>query len=155
MYEGRLLHGLVHPEMGHVPVHRDAVRDPYEGCCPFHGDCLEGMAAGPAINERWGRLAQDLELDHPAWKLEARYLAQGLASFIYVLSPERLILGGGVMQQPQLFPLVRQELLAQLNGYIAAPAIVGDIDQYVVPPGLGNRAGIAGALALAQLACEG
>lgn len=155
MYEGQLLHGLMHPEMGHVPVRRDPARDPFEGACPFHGDCLEGLASGPAISQRWGRAAQDLEPHHPGWKLEAEYLAQGLASFIYVLSPRRLILGGGVMQQPHLFPLVRQELLRQLNDYVKVPAIVDHIDEYVVPPGLGGRAGIAGALALAERALEG
>ena len=155
MYEGQLLHGLMHSEMGHVPVRRDPARDPFEGACPFHGDCLEGLASGPAISQRWGRAAQDLEPHHPGWKLEAEYLAQGLASFIYVLSPRRLILGGGVMQQPHLFPLVRQELLRQLNDYVKVPAIVDHIDEYVVPPGLGGRAGIAGALALAERALEG
>jgi len=154
LYEGRLLHGLMHPEMGHVPVQRDPVRDPFEGSCPFHGDCLEGLAAGPAIEARWGRPAGDLEPEHPAWKLEAEYLAQGLASFVYVLSPQRLILGGGVMQQRHLFPLVRQALLERLNGYVKVPALVDDIDTFVVPPGLGNRAGIAGALALAERAAS-
>jgi len=152
LYEGRLLHGLMHPEMGHVPVRRDPVRDPFTGSCPFHGDCLEGLAAGPAMEARWGRPARELEPGHPAWDLEAHYLAQGLASFVYVLSPQRLVLGGGVMQQPHLFPLVRRELLSQLNGYIQVPPIVEAIDEYVVPPGLGGRAGIAGALALAERA---
>ena len=92
--------------------------------------------------------------EHPAWQLEANYLAQGLASFVYVLSPQRLILGGGVMQQPHLFPMVRQELLAQLNGYIKVSAVVDAVDEFVVPPGLGNRAGIAGALALAERALD-
>lgn len=152
MYDGQLLHGLMHPEMGHVPVRRDPVRDPFEGCCPFHGGCLEGLASGPAMEQRWGRPATDLEPDHPGWQMEAEYLSQGLASFVCVLSPQRLILGGGVMQQPHLFPLVRQQLLAQLSGYIKVPAIVDDIEAYVVPPGLGSRSGIAGALALAELA---
>ncbi|MFH1570014.1 MAG: ROK family protein, partial [Gemmatimonadota bacterium] len=152
--DGHLLHGLMHPEMGHVPVRHDRQRDPFEGACPFHGDCLEGLASGPAISQRWGRSAQELEPHHPAWQLEAEYLAQGLASFVCVLSPRRLILGGGVMQQAHLFPMVRRELLRQLNGYIRVPAIVERVDEYVVPPGLGSRAGIAGALALAARALE-
>jgi fructokinase len=136
--------------MGHVRIPHDWERDPFPGRCPYHGDCLEGMAAGPAIGERWSQRAETLPPDHPAWALEADYLAYGLVNFIVTLSPQRIILGGGVMEQPQLFPLVRQRVLEVLNGYVQAPQILEAIDAYIVPPGLGNRAGVLGALALAH-----
>lgn len=149
---GQLLHGLLHPEMGHVHIPHDWERDPYPGRCPYHGDCLEGMAAGPAIGDRWGQRAETLPPDHPAWALEATHLAYGIVNFIVTLSPQRIILGGGVMEQPQLFPLVRQRVLEVLNGYVQAPRLLEAIDEYIVPPGLGNRAGVLGALALGQQA---
>lgn len=154
MVNGQLLHGLIHPEMGHISLPHDWAVDPYAGRCPYHGDCLEGMAAGPAIGDRWGQPAFELPAGHPAWALEAHYLALALRTFICTLSPQRIILGGGVMEQPQLFPLVRQKTQAVLNGYVQSPAILQQIDSYIVPPGLGNRAGVLGAmaLALAQLA---
>jgi fructokinase len=146
---GQLMHGLIHPEMGHVrlPRHPD---DPYPGACPFHGDCLEGMAAGPALQGRWGQRAETFPLDHPAWEIEAHYLAYGLVNFICTLSPQRIILGGGVMDQAHLFPLVRRKTQELLNGYVQSPEILERIDQYIVPPGLGNRAGVLGAIALAE-----
>jgi len=150
LIDGKPVHGLIHPELGHIPVPHDRAADPYEGFCPYHGDCLEGMAAGPAIGERWGRPAVDLPSDHPAWQLEAHYLALALHVFICTLSPERIILGGGVMEQMQLFPLVRHKVIAYLNGYIQSPSILSNIDGYIVPPGLGNRAGVLGAFAQAQ-----
>jgi fructokinase len=148
MVNGNLLHGLVHPEMGHVRIPHDWEADPYAGHCPFHGDCLEGMAAGPAIGERWQQPAETLPADHEAWPLEATYLAYGLVNFIVTLSPERIVMGGGVMEQPQLFPLVRAKVQKYLNGYVQDPAILSDIDSYIVPPGLGNQAGVLGAIAL-------
>ena len=150
MAAGRLLHGLLHPEMGHLRVPHDRQADPFPGSCPFHGDCLEGLASGPALEQRWGRQAETLPPDHPAWALEARYLALGLVNIILTLAPQRIILGGGVMQQPLLFPLVRREVQKLLNGYIHAPEILERIDNYIVPPALGNRAGVLGAIALAQ-----
>ena len=150
LIDGKPVHGLIHPELGHIPMPHDRAADPYEGFCPYHGDCLEGMAAGPAIGERWGRPAVDLPSDHPAWQLEAHYLALALHVFICTLSPERIILGGGVMEQMQLFPLVRHKVIAYLNGYIQSPSILSNIDGYIVPPGLGNRAGVLGAFAQAQ-----
>jgi len=152
MVGGRLLHGLIHPEMGHVRIPRDPEADPYAGCCPYHGDCLEGLASGPAIEGRWGKRAEFLPADHPAWELEAWYLALGVVNFICTLSPQRVIMGGGVMEQPHLLPLVRQRVQGLLNEYLQAPEILERIDQYIVAPGLGNRAGIAGALALAMQA---
>jgi fructokinase len=149
MVGGRLMHGLVHPEMGHMRLPR-AADDRFPGICPFHGDCFEGLAAGPAIKARWGKSAETLPPDHPAWQIEAETIAQALGNIICILSPQRIILGGGVMEQPQLFPLVRQRVQALLNGYVQHPAILRDIDQYIVPPGLGNRAGVLGAIALGQ-----
>jgi fructokinase len=155
MVNGRLLHGLLHPEMGHIVLPHDWEKDPYEGKCPYHGDCFEGMAAGPAIEERWDTKGQNLPGDHPAWELEAHYIAQALRSFICTLSPQRIILGGGVMQQPQLFPLVRQKTLEALNGYVQSPTILHNIDAYIMPPALGNKAGVLGAFALGMMAENG
>jgi fructokinase len=152
MVSGQLIHGLIHPEMGHVRIPHDWDRDPYPGVCPFHGDCLEGLATGPALEARWGQPAETLPPDHPAWPLEAEYLALGLVNFICTLSPQRIILGGGVMQQPHPFPLVRRRVRELLNGYLQAPIILDRIEEYIVPPGLGNRAGVLGAIALAQQA---
>lgn len=152
LFNGRLMHGLIHPEMGHIRLPRDARADPFPGACPFHGDCFEGLASGPAMEKRWGQRAESLSADHPAWALEAHYIALALSSYICTLSPQRLILGGGVMAQPQLFPLVRAEVRRLLNGYIQSPAILEDIDAYIVPPALGDRAGVLGALALARTA---
>lgn len=147
---GRLLHGLVHPEMGHVRVPHDRARDPFPGACPFHGDCLEGLASGVALRERWGAPADALPAGHPAWALEAEYLALGLAAIVAVLSPERIVVGGGVMRQPELLPGVRARLGTLLAGYVRAPAILGGMEGYVVPPALGPRAGVLGAIALAR-----
>jgi len=146
---GQSMHGLVHPEMGHMLLPRDASADPFPGVCPFHGGCLEGLASGPAILARWGQPAERLPADHPAWALEARYLALALANLVCTISPQRVVLGGGVMEQAQLFPLVRREVVSLLNGYIQSAAILEDIDTYIVPPGLGNRSGRLGAIAMA------
>jgi fructokinase len=147
---GRVLHGLLHPEMGHIRVPRDKARDPYGGCCPFHGDCLEGLASGPALEARWGKPASELPPDHPAWGLEAEYLGSALATWVYTLSPKRIVLGGGVMRRQELFPLIRRELARLLNGYIRVPQLSENLDEYVTPPQLGPRAGVLGAIALAE-----
>jgi len=152
MVNGQIVHGLLHPEMGHIRVPHDRQRDPYGGCCPFHDDCLEGLASGPAIQARWGIPAPELPTDHPAWALEAHYLALGLANWVCTFSPKRIVLGGGIMQQPCLFPLLRAELVRILNGYIRVAELLENVDQYVIPAQLGNHAGIAGALALAEQA---
>ncbi|MFL7810380.1 MAG: ROK family protein, partial [Anaerolineae bacterium] len=110
MVNGKLIHGLVHPEMGHMRLPHDLERDPFPGVCPFHGDCLEGIANGPAIEARWGQRGEMLSPDHPAWALEARYIALGVVNLVCILSPQRVILGGGVMQQAQLFPMIRSEV---------------------------------------------
>ena len=151
---GQVLHGLVHPEMGHIRIPHDQVRDPYRGCCPFHCDCLEGLACGPAMEERWGVPAPRLPVAHSAWALEAHYLALGLANWVCTLSPKRIVLGGGVMQQQWLVPLVRSELVRLLNGYVLSRELAENLNQYVVPAMLGNRAGIAGALDLAERAYQ-
>ena len=150
LVNGRRMHGLIHPEMGHVRIPHNWEDDPYPGRCPFHGDCLEGLASGPAIEERWEKPARQLPPDHPAWLLEANYLALALVNYVCTFSPQRLILGGGVMEQLQLFPLIRQQVQQLLNGYVQSPAILERIDETIVPPGLGNRAGVLGAIALAQ-----
>lgn len=149
---GQPLHGLLHPEMGHILIPHDRTADPFAGCCPYHGDCLEGLASGPALSARWGAPAETLSPDHPAWALEAGYLAVALANFILILSPRLIILGGGVCEQASLLPLVRREVAARLGGYVQAPAILERIDEFIVAPALGNRSGMLGALALARRA---
>jgi fructokinase len=147
--EGSLLHGFMHPEMGHIMIPHDREKDPYKGKCPYHGDCLEGLASGPAIEERWGLRGEDLPDNHPAWELEAHYLALACATYISILSPERIILGGGVMERPHLFPLIREKTQVILNDYISHDRVLAGMESYIVPPGLGKRAGMLGALALA------
>jgi fructokinase len=155
LVNGSLMHGLLHPEMGHMRIPHDRVRDPYAGACPYHGDCLEGLAAGPALQARWGERAERLPADHPAWPLEAHYLALSLVNLICILSPQRIIMGGGVMAQAHIFPMIRNEVQELLNGYVQAKEILKRIDQYIVPPKLGAQAGILGALALARAARTG
>jgi len=145
--EGRMIHGLVHPEGGHVLTRRHP-DDTFEGFCPYHGDCLEGIAAGPALEKRWKVKGSELPPDHPAWAMEAFYIGQAVANTVLLLSPKKVILGGGVMHQMQLFPLIREEVRKNLNGYVSASAILQDIDNYIVPPGLGDNAGLCGSLAL-------
>ncbi|MED3835003.1 ROK family protein [Peribacillus frigoritolerans] len=146
--EGNLLHGLIHPEMGHIIVRRHP-SDQYEGNCPYHKDCLEGLAAGPAILERWGKAGDEIQDQAQVWEMEAHYLAQALVNYLLILSPERIILGGGVMRQGQLIPLIREKVRDILNGYVHHSAILSAIEEFIVPPGLGENAGISGALALA------
>jgi len=150
-----LIHGLVHPDMGHIRIPHDWQVDPFPGTCPYHGDCLEGLASGPAMEKRWGTRAENLPDDHPAWDLECQYLALALANFVCTLSPQRIILGGGVMQQPHLFPVVRQKVQKYLNGYVRSSRILDEIDTYIVSPGLGSQSGVLGAIALADFALHG
>ncbi len=149
---GQPLHGLVHPELGHIVMAHDRQRDPYAGNCPYHRDCFEGLAAGPAMNQRWGQRAETLGPDHPAWDLETTYISLALQTVICTLSPERIVLGGGVMQQSHLFPSIRQKTQTFLNNYVHSPSILEQIDAYIVAPGLGTHSGMMGALALAQQA---
>lgn len=153
--EGRLLHGLVHPEMGHMLL-RPCKDDPApHGFCPYHDGCLEGMATGVAIEKRWGVPAAQLPPEHIAWDIEAEYLAQMCANTIVILSPKKIVLGGGVMHQVHLFPKIRRRTQELLNGYVANDTILHDIDNYIVAPGLGDNAGAAGSLLLALDALKG
>jgi fructokinase len=150
MANGRLLHGLLHPEIGHMRIPHDRERDPFEGVCPFHGDCFEGLASGEAMRARWSRPAEELD-DEAAWELEAEYLALGLVNVICTLSPQRIVLGGGVPKHPTLLPLVRRRVRDLLAGYLDAPELGEEIDAFIVPPALGDRAGVLGAIELARL----
>lgn len=152
MVNGEPVHGMLHPEMGHILIPHDWQADPFPGVCPYHGDCLEGLATGPSVEKRWGQRGETLPIDHPAWQLEAHYIALALVNYILVLSPQKVILGGGVMQQLQLFPPIRAEVQKLLNGYVRTPQVLERIDEYIVPPELGGRAGVMGAIALAYLA---
>jgi fructokinase len=149
MANGRLMHGLVHPELGHMRIPHDRERDPFDGVCPYHGDCLEGLASGEAIRARWGAAAEDSAEDR-VWRLEAEYLALGLVNVICTLSPQRIVLGGGVMKETRLLPLVREQVSELLAGYISAPELAGDLGEYLVAPALGDRAGVLGSLELAR-----
>lgn len=152
--EGNMVNGLLHPEMGHIYPIRDP-KDNYKGRCPFHLDCLEGLASGPAIEERWGIKGYNLPIDHQAWDLEAYYLAQALVNYILIISPEKIIMGGGVMKQHQLFPKIRKNVQELLNGYVKKDEILTNIGSYIVPPKLGDNAGICGSLALALNSLKG
>ena len=154
MIGGKLVHGLVHPEMGHMLL-RPVADDPTpKGFCPYHDGCLEGMANGPAIEKRWGVSAKELPPEHRAWDIEAEYLAQMCVNTIVMMSPKKIVLGGGVMHQLHLFPKIRKRTVELLNGYVAHKAILEDIDNYIVPPALGDNAGAAGSLLLALEALE-
>jgi fructokinase len=150
MAGGKLLHGLLHPEFGHMRIPHDRAADPFDGVCPYHGDCWEGLASGLAIEARWGRPAASLDGDQAVWELEARYLALGLVSVMCVLSPERIVVGGGVAHHDGLLALVRRDVLALMNGYLEATAVSDEIADYITLPQLGMRAGVLGAIALAQ-----
>jgi fructokinase len=144
MAAGKLLHGLVHPEFGHMRIPHDRGRDPFEGVCPYHGDCWEGLASARAIEARWSRTPQDLDGNQAVWALQSHYLALGLVSVICVLSPQRILLGGGVMSHPGLLALVQREVDRLMNGYQEAATIM--------LPALAPRSGVLGAIALAETA---
>ena len=149
--EGNLVHGLMHPEWGHMPLcpRKD---DPMpQGICPYHGACLEGLASGPAMEARWGVPGRELPPDHPAWELEAHYLAQMCVTAIMTVSPEKIVLGGGVMGQKHLFPLIRQETVRLLGGYIAG---IGNAEDLIVPPACYPDSGLIGSLLLAEGAAK-
>ncbi|SEK76700.1 fructokinase [Carnobacterium iners] len=141
---GELLSGYGHPEMGHIMVrlHPD---ETFKGTCPYHGNCLEGIAAGPAIEQRYGKTGHELTSDSAVWEMEAYYIAQALMNYTLIVSPERIVLGGGVMKQAQLFPLIRQEFEKLMGDYVELPPL----EEYIVPPALGDNAGITGCLLLA------
>lgn len=150
--DGRPVHGMLHPEAGHMLM-VPAKGDEQHCICPYHTRCLEGLAAGPAIEKRWGRSAAELTASAEVWELESDYLAQAVTNLIMVVSPQRIILGGGVMHQKQLFPLIRRKVVEQVNGYIRT-AELADMDSYIVPSDLQDNQGILGALKLAQMAVE-
>lgn len=144
----KFIYGLSHPEMGHIFIKKHP-SDNYNGKCPFHKDfCLEGLASGPAIEERWGKKGNELPVDHPAWDLEAYYLAQALVNYILILSPKKIILGGGVMKQKQLFPKIKKYVKEFLNDYIQNENILNIDSDYIISPKLEDNAGVLGAIAL-------
>ncbi|MFJ5758989.1 ROK family protein [Neobacillus sp. NPDC093182] len=147
--QGKLLQGLTHPEMGHILVRRHP-KDEYQGKCPYHGDCLEGLAAGPAIEERWGAKGIDLIDRQEVWELQGYYIAQALMQYVLILSPKKIILGGGVMNQKQLFPTIYKYLKVFVADYVHLP----ELSDYIVSPGLGDYAGITGSLMLAKQALQ-
>jgi fructokinase len=148
---GKIVHGLTHPEAGHMRLPHERSKDPFPGNCPFHADCFEGLAAGPALEARWGQSGDSLPDNHPAWELEAGYIAAALANVILTISPRRIILGGGIMERRFLFPLIRAQVKELLNSYITSPVFAGELDDFVVPPALGKRSGVLGALAMAKI----
>ena len=148
---GATIHGLQHPELGHVPM-PTLPGDDFPGVCIYHGRCLEGIASGPAIAARAGRPVIEIPADDPIWDVTATYLAHGLMTFVVTLSPRRIILGGGVMRQAHLMPRVRRALQGVLNDYVHVPELADRINEYVVPSGLGQEAGLYGALVLAERA---
>lgn len=150
MVNHELLHGLTHPEAGHMIIRHDIKADPFSGACTYHGDCFEGLATGFALEKRWKTRGETLPDDHPAWALEANYIAQALVNTILMLSPKKILLGGGVMQREAMFPLIRNQVVRLLNGYVNSDQILNGIDSFIVPPGLGKRAGVLGAVALAK-----
>jgi fructokinase len=141
---------MLHPEMGHLLIPHDREQDPFPGNCPFHGDCFEGLANGPAIEKRLGVPGIRVPEDDAFWDIEADYIAAALMNYILTLSPKKIILGGGVMQREFLFPKVRQRVRELLNGYVSSKSLTENIDEYILPPGLGNQAGSLGAIALAM-----
>jgi fructokinase len=151
---GCILHGLTHPEAGHMRLPHDRKKDPFPGVCPFHGDCFEGLASGPAIARHWRQPAEQLPDDHPAWELEAAYIAYALVNTILQVSPRCIVVGGGVMEHRALFPAVRRKVREYLNGYVCSPIFDGSLEGYIVPPALGKRSGILGAIAMAKMAAR-
>jgi fructokinase len=157
MAGGRLLHGLVHPEAGHLRLPR-VDGDTFKGACNFHGDCWEGLCSGEAIRQRTGMSAETLPPDHPAWAYEMQYIGYAIANIVCALSPKRVIVGGGVSKGGQFgedafFRGVRRHVQMVLNGYVASPSLLGNgIHDYIVPPQLGDDAGVCGAIALGQCA---
>ena len=141
--------------MGHIPLPHDKIKDPFGGVCPFHGDCFEGLASGVAIEKRWGQPGGTLLPEHSAWDLEAEYISRALATYAYTISPQRIIIGGGVGQVPHLLPRIQKKTRDLINGYIQSPSILENIENYIVNPGLGNLSGVLGALALGKQALSG
>ncbi|MBP3238369.1 MAG: ROK family protein [Lachnospiraceae bacterium] len=148
---GKIVHGMLHPELGHMTLVK-AENDTYAGKCPFHKNCFEGLAAGPAIEERWGKPGKELSDRSEVWELESYYIAQALANLILITSPQVIILGGGVMHQMSLFPMIREKVKENLNGYIRTEEL-NDMDRYIIPAALNDDQGIMGCIKLAMDAC--
>jgi len=146
-----LTHGLVHPEFGHIFIPHNSERDPFAGNCPYHRDCLEGLASGPAIQERWNQKPKSLPADHIAWQLEGEYLAYAAVNLIFTVSPEMIIFGGGVMGQKHLYQFIREKTKYLLNEYIHSESVFGTMKKYICPPKLGEDSALVGALQLAKL----
>jgi fructokinase len=146
----------MHPEIGHlaVPPPPNSAAIVREGQCPYHKHCVEGYVCGPAISKRWGVRAEALPLDHPVWEEVADVMGHALMNLTLTLSPRRIILGGGVMSQPHLIPLICGRTAQHLNGYVLQPEIMKDINTYIVGPGLGSHSGLLGALALGMMALD-
>jgi fructokinase len=149
LVNGAALHGLAHPEIGHVRLRRHPLDVNFDGVCPFHGDCIEGLASGTAIRARTGSELQSLDATHAQWQIEADYLGQLCAQIVLLVSPQLIIMGGGVLSQERLLPMIRQRAQHWLSGYINRQEILNDIEHYIVAPALGSRAGVLGALKLA------
>lgn len=146
--DGRLVHGNAHPEAGHILIRKKS-SDTYSGCCPFHGECMEGLASGPAIAGRYGKPAVELKDDMAVWELEAYYIAQALVTYTLCYAPQRIILSGGVMHQEQLFPIIREEFTKLMAGYIVTDEVL-DVEHYIVPCSLNDNQGALGCLELAR-----
>lgn len=144
------LHGLLHTEIGHIPIPHDWEKDPFPGFCPYHGDCLEGLASGPSMNKRWGVQPEMLSDSHIGWELEADYIALALLISIYTYSPQRIVLGGGISKHRGFHQSVRERVLKMNNGYIQSSVLLENIDDYIIAPKLGNRSGVLGAIAMAK-----
>ncbi len=150
---GKAIHGMLHPEAGHVSIVR-RVGDTQKSICPFHENCVEGLCSGPALKARYGVPATELFDREDVWELEADYLAQALVQYIVTVSPKKIVLGGGVMHQEQLFPLLRRNVKEKLGGYLRTPELV-DMENYIVPSSLADNQGILGCLVLAKRALWG
>lgn len=146
---GKIVHGMVHPEFGHIRIPHDFRQDPFPGLCPYHRDCLEGLASGPAMTERWHQSVENLPVGHIAWELEAEYIAHAVANLICTISPEIIILGGGVMQHNQLLGMIQTKTRNILNGYIKSKSLEENITDYIVLPRLKSDSGVLGALSMA------
>ncbi len=145
--DDRLIHGMIHAEAGHILLTRHPSDLEYKGHCPFHRNCIEGLCAGPAVAERWGKPGKELADDMRVWELEAYYLGQMCVDFALAYSPDRIILGGGIMHQTQLLPLIRKEFKEQLGGYLKS-AEIDDLDSYIVVQSMDDKQGIMGAVKL-------
>ncbi|MFM5930700.1 MAG: ROK family protein [Novosphingobium sp.] len=150
--DGRSLAGFSHYEAGHITVARDPAADPFPGRCPYHGDCLEGLASGPAIEDRWGTSLSKLASPADKIALIAGYLGQLAANLVLMHMPDRLVFGGGVMKAPGLIEALRLATERRLAGYVQAPQLDPGLERYIVTPGLGDEAGITGAVLLGKRA---